>query len=287
LGADPEVFVRDLSTGNIVPVCGWLGGSKGLPASLGNPDDKLFVQEDGITAEFNIPPTTNFESFTLSIANAMLALVTRVRAQNPEYGLLTAGYVTMSRDELSAYPQAYMLGCSPEFDAYAEGAQVPRVQVEQLVVPDTNGELEYRFAGGHLHIGASYKGVYALEIPKYVLAAFCDVFIGLKCVEADRQGVRRSFYGQAGRFRPTKYGIEYRTLSNFWTSRQTRTARVATSAFNMLDTLIGLPIASVMNLFDAIPWGAVRDAINTEDAQAAFDLMQHSSTLLDNMREAA
>lgn len=287
LGADPEVFVRDLRTGNIVPVCGWLGGSKGLPAVLGNPADKLFVQEDGIAAEFNVPPATDSESFTDSISAAMHALLARVRARDTEYGLFTTGCVKLSRDELSAHPQAYMLGCSPEFNAYAEGAQVPPIQIEQLVVPDSNGELEYRFAGGHLHIGVSHKGVYALDIPKYVLAAFCDVFIGLRYVEVDRQGVRRSLYGQAGRFRPTTYGIEYRTLSNLWTSSLARTSRVAASTFYMLDTLVSLPIASVMNLFDAVPWGAVRDAINTEDAQAALDLMQHSSTLLDNIKEAA
>ena len=40
--------------------------------------------------------------------------------------------------------------------------------------------------------------------------------MGLWAVGRDFQNARRQFYGQPGTFRPTPYGFEYRTLSNFW-----------------------------------------------------------------------
>ena len=44
----------------------------------------------------------------------------------------------------------------------------------------------------------------------------CDLFLGVPSVLMDEGELRKQLYGKAGAFRPKPYGVEYRTLSNFW-----------------------------------------------------------------------
>lgn len=288
LGADPELFVRDIECheyGGIIPVCGWLGGTKGQPQPLDDASRGYFVQEDGITAEFNIPPAASATEFTDTVTCAVTLLQHRITAKSENYRLYPAPYVELPQEYLMRYyPDSYRFGCSPEFDAYAEGAPVPPVSENDLAL--TNG-VEYRFAGGHLHIGMANRGVYSLPIPKYVLAAFFDLAVGLPSVARDTQGPRRQLYGQAGRFRPTKYGIEYRVLSNYWVLSESRSSRVAARAFTLMQFLSRHSLGAIMHAFESVPWGEVRAAINTEDVLTAAQLVQYNDELLDNVREVA
>lgn len=280
-GADPEMFVYKLNhnTGEHVPVpvCGWLGGTKGTPEPLSTKLPKYKVQEDGICAEYNIPHCKDARSFAQAIAMAKQLLSDRIRGIRSDCYIRTSPYVMMNRSELGRYPQAYMFGCSPEFDAYSEGAVVPPISPDQLILPETaswDDPKEYRFAGGHIHIGVSRNGKYELPMPRYVLAALCDAYVGLWSLARDKQGARRKMYGQAGRFRPTKYGIEYRVLSNFWTNSEELTERTINALAPMLTFVTTNDIRLVMQLFDSIPWGAVREAINNEDEVTAHDLSE-------------
>lgn len=277
LGADPEVFIRDARQARVVPVCGWLGGTKKEPVAMGDAEDGFFVQEDGIAAEYNIPPCSDLLQFANAIREAESRLTERIRATDPEYRLHHVPFVEMTSDDLMQhYPASYTFGCAPEFDAYSEGAEVPRVTPEQLVANRTeHGATEFRFAGGHLHIGITSRNRYALGIPKYVLAAFCDASIGLASIGLDKQGSRRLMYGQAGRFRPTKYGIEYRVLSNYWTQSSEFAQHIAQRAFHLMDDLLRTDVLGIHSMFDSIPWGDVRSAINNENSRAAAELYSY------------
>lgn len=57
-----------------------------------------------------------------------------------------------------------------------------------------------------------------LTKPKIIIPLL-DLFVGIPSVLVDRDpnaSIRRKVYGRAGEYRLPKYGIEYRTLSNFW-----------------------------------------------------------------------
>ena len=43
-----------------------------------------------------------------------------------------------------------------------------------------------------------------------------DIILGLESVILDKDARRKEMYGKAGAFRFKDYGVEYRTLSNFW-----------------------------------------------------------------------
>ena len=45
-----------------------------------------------------------------------------------------------------------------------------------------------------------------------------DIMLGLESLTLDKDVDRRKMYGNAGCFRAKDYGVEYRTLSNFWIS---------------------------------------------------------------------
>ncbi|MDP6584704.1 MAG: hypothetical protein QF535_08590, partial [Anaerolineales bacterium] len=88
IGADPEVFLADTRTGGVFPVCGLIAGTKEKPLAL--PDRKkyqgsqtgYFMQEDNVMAEFNIPPVTNAEEFTLAIHHALAGVRNHITSQN-------------------------------------------------------------------------------------------------------------------------------------------------------------------------------------------------------------
>ena len=68
-----------------------------------------------------------------------------------------------------------------------------------------------RSAGGHIHVGCDL----AKKKPIDVIRAM-DLFLGVPSVALDKGTLRRQLYGAAGCMRKKPYGVEYRTLSNFW-----------------------------------------------------------------------
>lgn len=101
------------------------------------------------------------------------------------------------QDELCS-KQAHQIGCIPFENAYLLG--VP-------LTPKPYGD-NWRFAGGHIHLSYD-KNV----IPSHILVRMLDD----KFKGKDNKTPRRDeFYGQLGSYREKSYGIEYRSLSNFW-----------------------------------------------------------------------
>lgn len=207
LGADPEVFVRDATTKQLVSAHGLLPGTKEAP----HPVPFGAVQIDGMATEFNITPASNRMEFVRNVEKVFEAM----SAMLPPNVELVVGQPCAHFDPsiIAAQPhEALMLGCEPDFNAYT-GQENP---TPNAVNPNL------RTAAGHIHIGwtSDVTDVYGLDHFDTCmrLVRHLDATVGVSSLRYDTDTERRSLYGKAGAFRPKTYGVEYRVLSNAWLS---------------------------------------------------------------------
>lgn len=200
-GADPELFVINRE-GHFVSAEGLIPGTKEEPYKV----DGGAVQVDGVAAEFNIDPVTNFTDFKKN----MRGVQKQLKAMLPKgYDLVCTPTAVFRPEEWSEVPEkSKILGCSPDYNAWTKRPN-----------PSPKGREGIRHAGGHIHIGWTDKATTADEA--YTSACIdlvrqLDWYLGAWSVMKDADKDRRSAYGKAGSLRFKPYGVEYRTLSNFW-----------------------------------------------------------------------
>lgn len=197
IGCDPEIFLAKKS-GEFKSVIGLLGADKWHPRKLSEVGHA--VLEDNVAVEFNIPPCSSFEDFKREIQFTMQE-VKKLLPQDLVYREESA--VSFPETELDC-AEAWVFGCEPDFNAWLM-AENPKPKSD-----DAN----LRSAGGHIHVGSDV----AIAKPVETIRAM-DLFLGVPSVSMDSGTLRRQLYGKAGAFRFKDYGVEYRTLSNFWIFR--------------------------------------------------------------------
>ncbi len=201
-GCDPEVFVVDKSGKAVSPVP-FIPGSKEEPYKV----EFGAIQRDGMAAEFNIDPANNFHDFNRNI-NAVMNQMKKFIPKDHNFAIVP--HVVFDETIWASVPEdAKELGCSPDFNAWTGGVNTP----PNPVIPSM------RCAGGHVHIGWTNNA--ELDDPQHImncrdLVKQMDWFVGGWSVKQDNDPVRRTLYGTAGACRYKPYGVEYRTLSNFW-----------------------------------------------------------------------
>lgn len=274
IGADPEFFVRRTDMGSPYPICGLLGGTKGKPIPVG-PEGQYGMQEDNVMAEYNIPPSVESYSFSSHIRRGRQYIMEALESKFPGMYEIDLAPARVFPNAMLQSPQAMTFGCSPDFDSYQLGGSIPPIAPALLNTDDGIGA--WRFCGGHVHLG--YKHLLKSEVPDYVAGQFADVFLGVTMLGADRQGKRRQFYGTPGRYRPTSYGIEYRTLSNLWTSDENYTETIGHYALALCRFLCS-PEATIKKAWAEIPWQDVKRAIANEDVVLASTLRNYVSSTL-------
>lgn len=193
IGADPELFLIN-KNGKLISSVGLIGGNKHSPISIGN---GCALQEDNVSVEFNIPACKS----KLEFKNSILFSISKIEDKIKQYNLSLAKEVASSdfdKDQLNTR-EAKIFGCEPDYNAWTETIN-PR--------PKSNSA-SLRSCGGHIHVGVDH-------LDKLQLVKAMDLFLGVPSVIMDKDTKRRQLYGKAGAFRPKEYGVEYRTLSNFW-----------------------------------------------------------------------
>lgn len=259
LGTDPEFFLQT-NDGTPVSVCGKIGGTKGDALDIGG---GYAIQEDNVMVEWNIEPQDNPYDFARVTYEGTQRVMDFVRTKTGKdiHPLLSA-WVRMPANQLVTM-QAREFGCSVDYGAYLKGDTLPVMDPEEFDLPEGDA---YRFAGGHVHIGYDNPN----EVPEFVVAALADVYLGLYAVgKGENQGRRRRQYGTAGRYRPTTYGIEYRTLSNWWLSELDYCEAIGNAAFDLGVLIESAPVEQIQKAYATIPWNDVKNAIANEDRDAA------------------
>ncbi len=210
IGSDPEFMLAD-RTGKVVSAIPVIPVNKYQPLDLG---DGFKVYHDNALLETNVPPASSKAQFIANIRDTYLHINKVVGGH--QILALPSGFFT---PEECRHPDAMEAGCSPEFCAYT---------IEQCFPPDLFDT--FRSAGGHIHIGRDdFKDIDDEECSddefligrnaKLKMIKAMDIFVGCPLVLLDNSEcskARKRLYGKAGRFRPTAYGVEYRTPSNFW-----------------------------------------------------------------------
>lgn len=247
IGADPELFFA--KEGEIISVEGMLGGDKYTPKAI---DDKGHsILEDNIMAEFNIPPANNKEEFVNSIEYVKEYLTEVARINGATLSFLASARLD---SRFLKTKQAQEFGCMPDFNLYLKDTNKR---------PSSNTDL--RTCGGHIHIGFDEPNQKKSE--DMVLAM--DATIGLKSLSIDMDDSRREMYGKAGSFRFKPFGVEYRTLSNFWIASE---------------ELIGWAYDETINAVELVNSGGIEEvkkyskeiesAINDNDRELAKTLLE-------------
>ncbi|MBQ0113706.1 MAG: hypothetical protein KBT03_11290 [Bacteroidales bacterium] len=199
IGADPELFIINTKTNEVVSAIGIIPGEKGKPFTDGMPKG-FGVELDCILGEFNIPPCTEINEFVESIKYMKNWIRNWVKNVNPDLDICCKASMNVPASQLKD-PKASEIGCMPDFNAYTKKANEK---------PEGYADNQ-RVAGFHIHIGYDQPDIKT----NLQLIKFFDLCCGVPSILYDRDTFRRTLYGQAGSFRNPKYGVEARTLSSF------------------------------------------------------------------------
>lgn len=212
-GADPELFIVD-ENGKHVSAEGLIPGTKAEPHVV----EGGAVQVDGMAAEFNIDPCSDFETFNNNVTGVMKQLK-EMLPKGYNFSIIPA--VEFSADVFDSAPDcAKELGCSPDYNAWTGELNPP---------PSLENRPRLRCAGGHIHFGwtadADLSDLQHLMNCRDLVKQL-DWYLAGWSIGVDPDPTRRMLYGRAGACRIKPYGVEYRVLSNFWLTSKERRLQV-------------------------------------------------------------
>ena len=242
LGADPEVFLWNPLTKSLQSSIGLIGAGKWNPKQIDGLPKGFTLQEDNVSLEFGIPPAATREEFVKHIKTVMKGGLSNL----PGLSFSKLSCAVFPADQLQ-HPMAREFGCEPDYNAWT-GKKNPKPSSPNPFL---------RSAGGHVHVETTLD-------PKLVGRAL-DLFLGVPSVLMDKGEERKKLYGSAGAIRFKPYGLEYRTLSNFWIFKDKLIRWVWDGVEQALETIPKIDIDG---------WETdIVECINTNDKEIAEDLV--------------
>lgn len=236
LGSDPELFLK---RGNdYVSAIGLIGGSKDHPKPVKELGKGYYIQEDNVALEYNTPPARTQGAWTQAHNRMLEYLGNFLAKKNLQYSVDAS--VSFPKDQL-AHPKAMVFGCDPDFNVW---------DLEPNPRPHSADPF-LRSCGGHVHV--SFRGT---NSEKILLGRKMDMCLGLWSVINDPDARRRELYGKAGSIRFKPYGIEYRTLSNFWLKSPDWISMV----YQLSAVALALPHNKIVDVSGIINEGKVEEA---------------------------
>jgi hypothetical protein len=275
LGLDTEMFTKEAGTDTIIPALAAFQRS-GLPmksvfkkigcdiAPKGYDSLELalphsMLTEDGAAIETPCTPSDDVDELVANVKEGVVASWKVAEAIGAE--MVAAPLVYLRPEDVASSPELRVLGCSPDIDIYGmlEGrpSQDPR-------------RTFWRTGGGHIHFSIGDRPT-SPDLAQE-LVVLCDIVLGTADVLLEHSPLgrkRREMYGQPGKHRIQKWGIEYRTMSNTWMVRPD----VATSVLGLakaIHTVVGLGERSVFEAMATINFDQLIGAITNCDPKLAL-----------------
>lgn len=252
LGHDVEFFVRKIN-GEVVPVCGLVGGTKDKPLPLPGSKVGTIYQEDGAAVELGMSPIKGDSpsELTEEFLQAFKINYSEVSGLLSERGLEITGYQDFSFATLPR--EAMEIGCSPDNDAWMNGATRYALDAGAFLQPDGS---HLRCTAGHIHFGFTQS-----EVPNYVLVQMLDILVLGRSAQFQQSldGKRIKFYGRPGLFRNKPYGLEYRSPCNLWATESARgspggeSSLLLTRAASVVKGCTTKPLSTVKKLYRKLP----------------------------------
>ena len=205
IGSDVEFFIHDgKKFVSAIPFIGDdVDGTKHNPIVFG---DGATLQRDNVAAEFATAVAKDKVGFVLVMSKAMKHLVDTMDAH--KLTVKATPSVVFDQKQLNHW-EALEFGCDPDFNAW-EGGQV---NCKPCAINKT-----LRTAALHVHVGSP---LLKSKKSKQRFIRLMDCVHGIVSTMMDTSPeslARKELYGKAGAYRPTKYGVEYRVMSNYFAS---------------------------------------------------------------------
>lgn len=197
IGADIEVFLQNKTDGSIVTAEGIIKGTKKEPFNFDKADKFFATSLDNVMAEFCIPPAKTASEFYNFIQKSLKYINDNIPKELQTVALPAAEINPIYLQT----ENAQTFGCDPDFNAWTRLKNIP---------PGTSTNL--RTCGGHIHIGYENSS----DFLNVMLIQAMDIFVGVPSILLEPDNDRKTMYGKAGAYRDKSYGVEYRTISNFY-----------------------------------------------------------------------
>lgn len=262
VGSDPEFFLVDKDSREIISAIPFIPGDKYDPYQIPNLSDGHMIQTDNVMVEYCLPATAKANNLYRSYRDCVL-YTNSIVPSHLEVELKQSGRVSESQ---LLDPRTKVFGCDPDYDVWKDGIQ------NEVTSKDTN----LRTCGGHVHIGYNDPD---METSIDIIKAL-DIFLGIPSVILDSDRERKKMYGKAGAYRFKSYGVEYRSLSNFWFENED----IVQLIFNGIQMAINFVNEDKVNKLTDKQVMEIQLCINTGDETLAYQLISQFGlrTLLMN-----
>lgn len=220
---------------------GMIGADKFNPLQMWDMPEGYTLQEDNVALEYGVPPAATCEEFVKHITTVM----EKSKEYLPKDTMFSKLSCTIFPEDQMEHPMAYIFGCEPDYCAWTK---------EENKKPKPPHKF-MRSAGGHVHVETK-------QDPNTVVKQM-DFFLSVPAVLMDYGEERKQLYGKAGACRYKPYGVEYRTLSNFWIFNEDLIRWVWRNTERALNTNV---------YFDETLANSVQSCINNNDKGLALSL---------------
>lgn len=262
IGADIEVFLRDKITQSPISAEGIIKGTKDEPFNFDSSNKYYAISLDNVAAEFCIPPSLTKEEFLHGIKKG----INYINSVIPKELEIFSFPAAIFEDKWLQTENAKTFGCEPDYNVWLREIN-PKPEA-----PNPN----LRSCGGHIHLGYTIDeqileamGKEKMIVDEWVIKAM-DAFVGLPSVILEPNNERKLLYGKAGCFRFKPYGVEYRTVSNYYLKNDELTSFIFNNSLAALDFINNGRIEEIESLE-----GQIRFAIDNCNHNIASSIINH------------